>query len=110
MSNQTHSPRRIAVCAALLLLAVTASSCGTALPTAPAVDTGASTSRSTGVSGTLQESGSIVIEDGTMPPGGPDITNQPPAGEVPVPTLGGGPNGNAWAWGGAKRKAWGHNK
>lgn len=109
MKAQTYT-RRIAMGAALLLLAVAASSCGT-LPTAPALDTGASTTRGAGVNGAVEGGGSIVTDDGTNPSGGPDVTQKPQAGEVQIPTLGGGgPNGNAWAWAGAKGKAKGHHK
>jgi len=101
----------MAMGAALLLLAVAASSCGTALPTAPAVGSGASIERSARTNALVGPGDEVVIEDNTPPAGGPDIMQQPPAGEVVVPVLGGGgPNGNAWGWLKGKGKAKGHSK
>jgi len=88
MKTPNQTPRRIALCAALLLLAASVSSCGTALPTAPALDTGASASRSAGTNGALETGSAIVIDDPSNPAGGPDVTKQPPAGEEIVPTPG----------------------
>ena len=108
---KTQTSTRIAMGAALLLLAVAVSSCGSALPTAPTVDSGVSIERSAHTNALVGPGGEVVTDDITPPAGGPDVTQKPPAGEVQVPTLGGGgPNGNAWGWLKAKGKAKGHNK
>lgn len=97
MKAQTYT-RRIAMGAALLLLAVAASSCGT-LPTAPALDTGASVERGAQTHGLLGPGDGVVIDDATNPSGGPDLTQQPPAGEQIIPSPGGSTyNGVKTGW------------
>ena len=99
MSIQTlASPRSIALGAMLLLLAATASSCGMALPTQPALDSGVATTRHAATTTMQEAGGSVQIDDATNPSGGPDITNQPPAGEVVIPTPGSILNGTRTGW------------
>ena len=60
MNFQTHAtPRRIALGAMLLLLAATASSCGMALPTSPALDSGVAAERHATTT-SMHEAGGLV--------------------------------------------------
>ena len=101
MMTRNHS-RRIAMGAALLLLAVAASSCGSALPTAPALDSSVTVERGAQTNGMLGPGDVTVIDDPSAPSGGPDVTQKPPAGEEIIPTPGTTLSG--------LRNAWGHYK
>jgi hypothetical protein len=97
MTTRNHS-RQIAMGAALLLLAIAASSCGTALPTAPALDSSVSVERGAQTNGMLGTGDVFVIDDPSAPAGGPDVTMKPPAGEVIVPTPGALYKGTKTGW------------
>ena len=80
MKNRTKtSTSRIALGAILLVLAATASSCGMALPTSPALDTGVATPQRAATTH-MAGPGDMQMGDFDATGGGPDITAQPPAG------------------------------
>jgi len=107
MKPQTNaSPRRFALGAVLLLLAATATSCGTALPTQPALDTGATVQRSATTTRMQEGGGATETDDAANPSGGPDVTNAPPAGEEVIPTPSSIDPGNS-NWGHSRKR---HNK
>ena len=107
MRTQNHaSTGRLALGAALLLIAATATSCGMALPTQPALDTGATIQRSAATTSMREASGPNEVDDTVIPSGGPDVTSAPPAGEEIVPTPSSVDPGNS-TWGHSRRR---HNK
>jgi hypothetical protein len=94
MTNRMNTPAsRITLGAVLLALAATASSCGMALPTQPAVEAGVTARQNAATSTELSPT---VIDDGAPPAGGPGV--QPPVGEVIVPTPGATFKGTKTGW------------
>jgi hypothetical protein len=89
------SPRRLAVCATLLLLAATASGCGVAMPTQPSIDSGAAVQRGA-ASTRIQEMGDPFEVSDTLVPGGSGEGQSPPSDGGEEVVLQPGPGNSDW--------------
>ena len=95
MKSRIHaSSRRLAVCAALLLLVATASGCGVAMPTQPTIDSGAAVHRAAPGAG-VQEAGDPFELGETGTSGGSGDAPPPSGGDEEIVTEP-GPGNSDW--------------
>lgn len=94
-TRTSASPRRLAVCATLLLLAATASGCGVAMPTQPTIEPGASLHRGAPAAAMQEARDPFEVGDDLLP-GGSSVGEPPATGGDEEIVTEPGPGNSDW--------------